>query len=227
VEAAPELIGARDSLDGFAPRHRILREAHRRFAGLRLTRSRAVFEAAVPVVLEQKVIGEQARRAYLGLVRAFGEPAPGPAALLVPPSPEIVRSIPYHRFHPFGVEMRRANVIRAAADRASRLEETASMSWPAAQRRLRAVPGFGPWTAARIATLALGDPDAVPLGDFHLPHLVAWAFAGEPRGTDERMLELLSPYAGHRARVLQILKLSGVSAPRFGPRLPLQHITSR
>src|SRR4029453_406544 len=46
-----------------------------------------------------------------------------------------------------------------------------------------------------------GDPDAVPVGDFHLPHLVAGALAGEPRGTDERMLEPLAPFAGHRRRV--------------------------
>jgi len=93
-----------------------------------------------------------------------------------------------------------------------------------AQRRLTALPGMGAWTAAEIAVVALGDPDAVSVGDYHLPNLVSWALAGEPRGTDERMLELLEPYRGHRARAVQLLELAGISAPRRGPRLALSRI---
>ena len=81
---------------------------------------------------------------------------------------------------------------------------------------LRAIPGIGPWTAAEVGIRAFGDPDAVSVGDFHLPNMVAWALAGEPRGTDERMLELLEPYRGQRGRVLRLLELSGggAAAPR-------------
>ena len=64
---------------------------------------------------------------------------------------------------------------------------------------------------------AYGDPDAVTVGDYHLPNMVAWALAGEPRGTDERMLELLAPFAGHRGRVCGLLGRRGLTAPRFGP----------
>ena len=52
---------------------------------------------------------------------------------------------------------------------------------------------------------AMGDPDAVAVGDYHLKNLVVHALAGEPRGTDERMLELLAPYAGQRGRVIRLL----------------------
>ena len=31
---------------------------------------------------------------------------------------------------------------------------------------------------------ALGDPDAIAVGDFHMPNWVAWNLAGEPRGDD-------------------------------------------
>ena len=81
----------------------------------------------------------------------------------------------------------------------------------AARRRLRALPGVGAWTAAEVTALALGDADAVSVGDFHLPHVVSWALAGERRGSDERMLELLEPYRGHRGRVIRLL-LAGVRA---------------
>jgi 3-methyladenine DNA glycosylase/8-oxoguanine DNA glycosylase len=115
-------------------------------------------------------------------------------------------------------------VIRFAASRAARIEEAAGMTPEDARRRLLAFPGIGPWSAAEVALTALGDPDAVSVGDYHLPHLVSWALAGEPRGTDERMLELLEPYAGHRGRALRLLEAAGLGAPRFGPRMPLRDI---
>jgi hypothetical protein len=86
-------------------------------------------------------------------------------------------------------------------------------------RRLdREVPRFGPWTQALVRAEALGDPDSVAVGDFHLKNVVATSLARRPRGTDDEMLELLAPYAGQRGRVLSWLSLEGVRAPKFGPR---------
>src|SRR3954454_13228810 len=65
VETAPDLLGAGDRLDGFEPGG-LVRELHRRMPGLRIPRSMAVFEAVVPSVLEQKVLGVEARSAYRG-----------------------------------------------------------------------------------------------------------------------------------------------------------------
>ena len=60
------------------------------------------------------------------------------------------------------------------------------------------------------------------VGDFHLKHLVSWALAREPRGTDERMLELLAPYQPHRGRVIRLLELGAPGAPRYGPRMTIR-----
>ncbi|MEO6121979.1 MAG: hypothetical protein ABIW46_02110, partial [Acidimicrobiales bacterium] len=79
-------------------------------------------------------------------------------------------------------------------------------------------------TAATVAYAALGDADAVCTGDFHLPNQVAWCLAGEARGDDARMLELLEPYCGHRARVQHLITAAGVHAPRFRPRHPIRSI---
>jgi 3-methyladenine DNA glycosylase/8-oxoguanine DNA glycosylase len=98
------------------------------------------------------------------------------------------------------------------------------MPLPEARARLQAVPGVGPWTAALTARVALGDADAVPIGDYNIPNMVCWALAGEPRGDDDRMLELLAAFAGHRGRVIALLKASGARAPRFGPRTALRSI---
>jgi 3-methyladenine DNA glycosylase/8-oxoguanine DNA glycosylase len=70
-----------------------------------------------------------------------------------------------------------------------------------------------------VTVRALGDPDAVSVADAHLSNLVAFALTGKPRGTDEQMLELLAPWAGHRARVIRLLERSGITPPRYGPRV--------
>jgi 3-methyladenine DNA glycosylase/8-oxoguanine DNA glycosylase len=67
----------------------------------------------------------------------------------------------------------------------------------------------------------LGDPDAVPVGDFHYPNIVAWNLAGEARADDARMLALLAPYQGQRGRVLHAVTYAGASPPAFGPKVRL------
>jgi 3-methyladenine DNA glycosylase/8-oxoguanine DNA glycosylase len=226
AEHAAALIGADDREDGFEARHPVVADLRWRLRGLRVGRSHAVVEAMLPTILEQKVQGILAKRSYHRLVRALAEPAPGPAPLLLPPEPARVAALPYHVFHRFNVERRRAETVRLAARHARRLEETTAMSAADATRRLRALPGIGPWTAAEVALVALGDADAVSVGDYHVPHHVAWALAGEPRADDARMLELLEPYRGHRGRVIRLVVAGHPGPPRFGPRLPLKSIAS-
>ena len=224
LEVAADLIGGRDDPSGFAPEDPLLRELHRTHPGMRIGRSGAVVEALVPTILEQKVTGGEAKRSYARLMRALGEPAPGPDGLIVPPAPEVLAGTPSYAYHRFGIERRRAETIRRACDRASRLEEAAGMSPDDAARRLSAIPGVGPWSAAEVCRIAIGDADAVPVGDFHLPGMVGWALAGEERADDARMLELLEPYRGHRARVLRLLEVAGPSPPRRAPKRVIRSI---
>jgi 3-methyladenine DNA glycosylase/8-oxoguanine DNA glycosylase len=214
VERAPALCGALDQPEGFRPEQSLLKHLTHAHPGLRIGRTDAVFETALFVTLEQKIATREAWRNWRLLVRALGEPAPGPPGvdLWAPPTPRRIAATPYHVFHRFGIEQHRAETLRRLAIVAHRLEETVSLALDAAYQRFQAIIGVGPWTAARIAMLALGDGDAVFPGDLHLPHLVSSALAGERRGSDARMLELLEPYRGHRARVVRLL-LAG--APGF------------
>jgi 3-methyladenine DNA glycosylase/8-oxoguanine DNA glycosylase len=77
-----------------------------------------------------------------------------------------------------------------------------------------------------VCAVALGDPDAVSVGDYHLPHVVAWTLAGEPRGDDARMLELLEPFRGQRGRVIRLLVRGGGRPARRAPRAPLRDLAS-
>ena len=87
-----------------------------------------------------------------------------------------------------------------------------------ASRRLQALPGIGPWTAAETIQRTHGDPDAITVGDLHLPKVIGYALTGL-RGTDDAgMLELLEPYAGQRHRAARLILLTGVRPPRRAPR---------
>jgi len=219
LAAAPALVGLDDDRSGFEPtRHPFVAELDRHHPGIRIGRTGAVLEALIPAILEQKVTGTEAWRGLRGLIRRWGEPAPGPFGLRLMPEPAAIAAIPYHAFHPLGIERRRADLVRRVADRATRFEEIVDLPRDLAWARLTALSGIGPWTAAEVALRALGDPDAVSVGDFHLPNLVAFTLAGEIRGNDARMVELLEPWRGHRARVIRLLEASGRRPPVFGPR---------
>jgi 3-methyladenine DNA glycosylase/8-oxoguanine DNA glycosylase len=224
LEGAPGLIGELDEPERLVARHPIVRRLQRGHPGLRLPRLGSILHALVPSILEQKVTGTEASRAYARLQRALAEPAPGPlgSLLLLPPDPGRLAALPYHAFHPFGVERRRADVIRRVASVAGWLEAASDAA--EAERRLRSLPGIGPWTTAEVLRSVYGEPDAVSVGDFHVPNSVAWALAGEPRATDERMLELLEPYRGQRGRVQRLLEVGRITAPRYGPRLAPRRI---
>lgn len=224
VAQAPLVCGEADDPSGFVAVHPLIARLHRSHPGLRLPRTEAVFEILVPTVIGQLVTGAESERAYRALVQALGEPAPGPAAMRLPPAPKELALTPYWRFHEFGIERRRAEAIIRAARSAKRLEEIVDLSRDDAYKRLLAFPGVGPWTAAKVAAVAIGDPDAVPVGDYHLPHTIGYALEGTPRSSDERMLQLLEPYAGQRGRVIRLIMLAGITAPRFGPRQPLRNI---
>ena len=220
LAALPGLLGADDDRAGFQPVHPLLAEMDRRYPHLRIGRSGRVFEALVPAILEQKVVGAEARRAWRTLMLRFGQPPPGPAppGMRVFPPARTWARIPSWAWHRAGVEGVRARTVIGAAHVAERLEEIVGMTPAEADLRLRSLPGIGPWTSAETRQRACGDPDAVSVGDVHLPGAVGWALAG--RTTDDAgMLQLLAPYAGHRHRAARLVVLSGRRPPRRGPRL--------
>jgi hypothetical protein len=221
LAGVPDLLGARDGGLPAEPDSPLLRDLARRFVGVRQIRTGRVLEALVPAVLEQKVTGIEAFRAWRWLVRRHGTPAPGPApaGLTVMPSPATWLRVPTWDWHRAGVDATRSRTILAACSVAAALERTTALgTGPAVERALRQVPGVGAWTAAEVAQRAHGDADAVSVGDFHLPSLVGWAMAGRTRSDDAEMLVLLEPYRPYRARVVRLIEMGGPRPPRFGPR---------
>jgi 3-methyladenine DNA glycosylase/8-oxoguanine DNA glycosylase len=118
------------------------------------------------------------------------------------------------------VEPPQSKTIVRAAERGDRIAAAVRAATTGADRDrvLTSLPGVGVWTAAETRIRALGDPDAVSVGDYHLAHEVGHALTGH-RTDDAGMIELLAPWAGHRQRVIRLIFASGVAEARRGPRL--------
>lgn len=219
--AARGAVGLDDRPERLVPVDSVVAELARTFAGVRLPTSGRVFDALVPAILEQKVTGSEAFAAWRRLVLRHGERAPGPYGVWLAPPAHVLAGLPYHAFHPLGIERRRAEVIRAVAVLGPRLVAADPETATSVLARVR---GIGPWTLAEVRRVAFGDPDAVSVGDYHIPHLVSWVLAGEVPGSDARMLELLEPYRGQRGRVQRLLELSARFPPRRAPRAGVRDI---
>ncbi|MBM6405930.1 DNA-3-methyladenine glycosylase 2 family protein [Phycicoccus sp. CSK15P-2] len=222
LERVPDTLGEHDDPTGFDPSlHPLVGEEWRRRPHWRVPRTGLVVQSLVASVIEQKVTGKEAFAGYRRLVRRFGEPAPGPGEalrLVVPPTPEGWRTIPSWEWLAAGVDGGRSRTAVSAVRHAGRLEECVGLPRDAAHARLTALPGVGAWTWAEVAQRALGLPDEVSFGDYHVAKDIGWALTGSPVD-DAGLAELLEPWRGHRYRVQRLLELGGHHRPRRGPRM--------
>ncbi len=225
LERSPHWVGLADDVTGFDPtKNARVAELWHRHPGLRLAASGVIWQELALVLLGQRVTTEEAARSWNLMCRRWGEPAPGPCDLLLPPEPTVIAGLNYTDLHLINVERRRADAILLAARRANRLEEAAEMPIDEATTRLSALPGLGIWTATATTLASHGHPDTVLLRDYGMPTLVNYAFTGDPthldpdRGGDEMMCAHLEPWRGHRQRIIRLLHAAGISAPRRGAR---------
>lgn len=222
VKLAPAALGVFDKPGEFVPDQPLLAGLARRFAGIRFGRTGRVWEHLLPAVCGQRVTGKGAMRSVRDLIRTYGESAP--RGLLTMPRPEKIAALPPYALVPCGLDAKRASTLIFSASHAKKLRRLAEVTPREADSFLQRLPGIGPWTSALVLSGALGDADAVPVGDYNLPSLVTWNLAGERRGDDHAMLALLEPYRPHRGRVLRWLSASGRVPPRRGPRLAVRDI---
>jgi 3-methyladenine DNA glycosylase/8-oxoguanine DNA glycosylase len=184
-----------------------------------------LYHLLLPTVLAQRITAGDAVRQWGRLCFRLGDPAPGPQSLVadlrLPPGPRALVGRPAWWFHPLGIETKRARTLTEVARHAEKYWDWCSAGSARAADKLKLIPGVGPWTVGSVLGPGLGDPDAVPVGDFHFANTVAWNLAGEARATDERMLELLAPYEGQRGRVLHAITRAGTRPPKFGPKIRL------
>lgn len=223
--AVERLLGADDNWAGFDDLEvpALVRRSRREHPGLRLPATGRVFDALMPVVLEQKVTTEEARHAWRYLARRFGDVPPHhpamPPGMRLAPTAHQLRRVPSWEWHAARVDSARSRTLLRAAESASGLNRLGALPLtkdPA--RAMMSLPGIGPWTVAEVLQRTHGDPDRVSVGDYHLPHLVGEALTGQ-RTDDDGMLALLAPWHGHRQRVVRLITATGFRHQARGPRL--------
>ncbi len=123
-----------------------------------------------------RALGDAGARACLTIV----------GDLLLPPAPRALRSpTPTWWFHPLGIEAKRARTLIEVARHADKLWGWSRSGSATVVRQAGSAAGRRAVDRrASVLGPALGDPDAVPVGDFHFPNIVAWNLAGEARADD-------------------------------------------
>lgn len=227
LAATAAWAGLHDDAGGFVDligAHPVLRTLHRRLGTPRLPRLPRLGEAFGRAVLAQLVQSPEAHRSAAQVTVLAGAQAPG--GLWCWPTAARIGATPAWALRRCGVSLRAARALHTAAVAEPRLVEAVG-DWPLLDARLRALPGVGVWTSAETR-LALGDADAVSVGDYHLPALVGTVLGGGPADvpraawTDAGMLALLAPYAGQRGRAIRLV-MAGAAAglvPRPARRAP-------
>jgi 3-methyladenine DNA glycosylase/8-oxoguanine DNA glycosylase len=194
-----------DGADSFRPDHPALARLARRLAGLRLLRVPWLFDVAAGTVLQQRVRWQVAFTDFRRIAERWGTATPAGTTF---PCAATLAALPVARLEAAGLDPKRARALGALARAEANRPFLHSGNLQQIRRRLLDIPGIGPWTVNTIAGYGLGDCDAVPVGDLHLPSLVCAGLAGEADGSDQRMLELLEPWRGQRFRVVRLLEWS-------------------
>ncbi len=205
-----------DGYHHFQPQHPVLERLHREQAGLRLVRVPWLFDIACSAVLQQRVRSTDAMSDWRHIANRFGSRSSAGACAF--PSPASLAALAPWQLEALGIDAKRARTLIALAREIRLNPLRPAMTFAQLRGRLARVPGVGPWTVETVLGFGAADPDALPLGDLYLPHLVAFTLAGESEGSDTRMIELLEPFRGQRFRVARLILGSGIALPRTGPR---------
>lgn len=218
---APRVAGLHDDPAAFAPDHPVLARLSRVHAGLHLCDSGDIYGALLRATLQQLITWAEACGLWRGLVQTLGEPAPGPLGLGLPPEPKTLANTPLWTLQRIGLPERRANTVRLIGRHHKRLLEARQMTRTDRLRRLQAIPGIGAWTSESVSGLYLGDPDAMPPGDVHLPRHIHFVLTGEDRNVDDRhLMAQVEAYRPHRFRVMRLVYAAKIKPPRRTHKKP-------
>ncbi|MCB1772677.1 MAG: hypothetical protein KDI88_03610 [Gammaproteobacteria bacterium] len=221
VDRVPAWLGI-DRDPPTVPSHPAVDRIRREHAGVRLNDTGDAFEALVNITLQQLVTWNEAAFNWRRLVETFGTTAPGPMPLRLPPTAQSLRRADPDRIAALGIHRQQANTLREIAFAATALQRALRLPTGEAASLLQQVRGVGPWTSAMALGMRLGRPEPLVSGDLHLPHTVSWALAGEPRGSQARMAELLAPFDGVAFYIVRLLYAARIEAPRRRPKRELR-----
>ena len=217
--------GVDDDLSAFHAIHRddpLIGRAVRAAPELRPRRFALPWEALAAAITEQLIEFERAVAIQRRMIARLGHRCPR-TGLRDAPSPATVAAAAPAELAALDLAPTRALTLRRAATEvaAGRVDLLAADPMPG-WRRLRAIPGIGPWTLEMLAFHGQGHHDRIPAGDLGYLKLVGRITTGHPkaRATEEEVREFYAPYgewkglAGMYTLVAAARGLLGVSPAR-------------
>jgi DNA-3-methyladenine glycosylase II len=220
--------GVDDDPRPFHEAHRddpVLGRAVRAHPGLRVRRAPLPWEALLAAITEQLIEFEHAVDIQRRLIRAFGSRC-RQTGLRDAPTPAAIAAMAPSRLGAFDLPDSRALTLRrAAAEVASGRVDLFAVDPMPGWRRLRAIPGIGPWTLEVLALYGQGHHDRVPAGDLGYLKLVGRVRTGNPRARAEEpeVREFFAPYGAWKGLAGEYLRFAAASgllggAPARVPR---------
>jgi DNA-3-methyladenine glycosylase II len=159
----------------------VIGKAVRAFPHLRIRRAPIPWETLAAAITEQLIEFERAIAIQRRMIARLGTRCPI-TGLRDAPTPAVVAGTAPGRLTAMDLAHARALTLRKAAAEvaAGRVDLLANDPMPG-WRRLRAIPGIGPWTVEMLATYGQGRYDRIPAGDVGYLKLVGRVTTGNPR----------------------------------------------
>jgi 3-methyladenine DNA glycosylase/8-oxoguanine DNA glycosylase len=190
IERMRFALGVDDDLRPFVRRFGsdpLIGRSVRRRPWLRASRRPDPFEALAFAICEQLIEYERAAAIQRRLIAALGRRAAGwdasAASARDAPAARVLAGTAPAQLQAFDLAAGRAlTLVRAAREVARGRVDLHGSDHEPGWRRLRAIPGVGPWTVEMLALHGQGRHDQVPAGDLGLLKLVGrLASGGDPR----------------------------------------------
>jgi 3-methyladenine DNA glycosylase/8-oxoguanine DNA glycosylase len=170
----------------------------RRRPWLRVRRRPEPFEALAWAICEQLIEYERAAAIQRRIVAAFGPRCAEGSGLRDVPSPATIAGVAPARLESFDLAGSRARLlVRVAREVASGRIDLHDADHERAWRRLRAIPGIGPWTIEMLALIGQGRHDQLPASDLGLLKHVGQRLSGgdrRARASEEDVRSFFAPY---------------------------------
>ena len=172
---------------------------------LRVWRQAEPFETLAWAICEQLIESERAAAIERRLVAALGRRGPGwdgvagelrappAAAVLAGTAPALLQSFDLAAARALAMVRVACEVAHGRVDLHSAEHAEHEHGW----RRLRAIPGIGPWTVEKLALYGQGRNDQVPAGDLAYLKLVGRLLSGgdpRARADEQQVREFFAPY---------------------------------
>lgn len=211
VEETASGMRQEDGYAHFSTPDRGMQRLHRLLPGLRVLRVPWLYDMTCSAILQQRIRTVDAMREWRKITYRYG--APAPLGLRAFPPAEVLASVPQFALESIGIDAKRAKTLLRFAREMRFVSLKPGMGFEQLRQTLLRVSGIGPWTTETVLGYGAGDVDAAIPGDLHLPRIVCYALAGEEDGSDERMMELLEPFRGHRFRIIRLITSAGIDLP--------------